>query len=133
LKELAEKESAEVKPIKEIIEIGDLKVVKRNFGDVNIERIIRTASQIVRKEPNAITLFYASNEKTARIVVMAGKEAIEKGVNAEEIAKAAASVLGGGGGGRADFAQGGGTKTEKLKEALNKAEEKLRMQLSKKT
>jgi len=57
---------------------------------------------------------------------MAGKEAIEKGADAGEIAKVAASIVGGGGGGRPDFAQGGGTKPEKLEEAIKRAEEQLK-------
>ena len=93
--------------------------------------MIQTASQTIKKEPNAVTLFYASDEKTARIVVMAGKEAIEKGVNAGEIAKVAASIIGGGGGGRPDFAQGGGTKPEKLEKAVREALKVLKKQLSK--
>ena len=60
---------------------------------------------------------------------MAGKKAIEKGVNAGEIAKVAASAIGGGGGGRPDFAQGGGTKPQNLEKAIEEAEKILKKQL----
>jgi alanyl-tRNA synthetase len=60
---------------------------------------------------------------------MAGKEAIEKGASAGEIARSIAPVLGGGGSGRPEFAQGGGTKIEKANTALKMAEEALRKQL----
>ncbi|HDI12288.1 MAG TPA: alanine--tRNA ligase, partial [Candidatus Bathyarchaeota archaeon] len=113
----------------EIVEINGVKLVKRKFSDINIERMIQTASQTVKKEPNAVVLFYASDNKTARIVVMAGKEAIEKGADAGEIAKVAASIVGGGGGGRPDFAQGGGTKPENLEKAIKEAEKTLEKQL----
>jgi len=129
LKELAEKETGALATAEETIEIKGIKLVKRRFDDINIERMIQTASQTVKKEPNAVALFYASDEKIARIVVMAGKEATKKGVNAGEIAKVAASIVGGGGGGRADFAQGGGTKPEILEEAIKEAEKTLRKQL----
>jgi len=131
LKELAEKETGVFALTEETVEIEGIKVVKRKFDDLNIERMIQTASQTIKKEPKTVTLFYASDEKTARIVVMAGKEAVEKGVNAGEIAKVAASIVGGGGGGRPDFAQGGGTKPEKIEEAVKKAEETLQKQLVK--
>jgi len=129
LKELAEKETGALAVAEEIVEINGVKLVKRRFDDVNVERMIQTASQAVKKEPNAIALFYASDEKTARIVAMAGKEAIKRGVNAGEIARVAASIVGGGGGGRPDFAQGGGTKPEKLEKAIEEAEKTLRKQL----
>jgi len=72
--------------------------------------------------------------KIDRLVVMAGEEAVKRGVNASEIAKDAAAVLGGGGSGRPDFAQGGGgggTQVKKIQEALKKAEETIKNQLEK--
>jgi len=60
---------------------------------------------------------------------MAGKEAVKNGVNCGEIAQVVAPVLGGGGSGRPDFAQGGGTKTDKVKEAIETAEQILRKQV----
>jgi alanyl-tRNA synthetase len=62
-------------------------------------------------------------------MVMAGKAALKKGVNANEIVREASTIIGGGGGGKPNFAQGGGTQTKKLTAAIGKAEEVLRKQL----
>jgi alanyl-tRNA synthetase len=61
-------------------------------------------------------------------MVMAGKTALEKGVNANEIVREASSILGGGGGGKTSFAQGGGTRVEKLPRAIKKAEQTVKKQ-----
>jgi alanyl-tRNA synthetase len=62
-------------------------------------------------------------------MVMAGKKALEKGVDAGTIVREASAVIGGGGGGRKHFAQGGGTQTQRLAEAIEKAEEILKHQI----
>jgi alanyl-tRNA synthetase len=92
--------------------------------------MVQTASEMIKRDPSTVTVFYSSKGKNARIMVMAGNKAVEKGVNAGEIVREASSVIGGGGGGRVNFAQGGGTKTDKLKEAIIKAEEVLRKQIN---
>ncbi|MDH7477496.1 MAG: DHHA1 domain-containing protein, partial [Candidatus Bathyarchaeota archaeon] len=76
-----------------------------------------------------VAVFYGNDGKNARIMVMAGKKAIEKGVNANDIVKEASAIIGGGGGGKPNFAQGGGTKIEKLQEAIKKAEEIIKKQV----
>jgi alanyl-tRNA synthetase len=109
--------------------IAEVNLVKRKFEPVDIDRMIKTAIELVKKDPKNIVLFYGKDQKAARIVVMAGKDAVEKGVNAREIANEAASVLGGGGSGRQDFAQGGGNLVDKLEEAVEKAEEAIKKEL----
>ena len=94
--------------------------------------MIKTASELVKKNPEAVAVFYGTDKKTTRIVVMAGKAAINLGINASKIAKEAAAVLGGGGSGRPDFAQGGGTRIKKVPNAIRKAEEIVRKQLERK-
>jgi len=113
-------------------EIDDIKLVIQEIEPLNVDLMIKTANKLAKKEPCAITLFYGEDGKTARFVVMAGKLAIKKGVNASEIAKEAAKIIGGGGSGRPEFAQGGGTKLNKVDNAIRKAEEILRRQLKKK-
>jgi alanyl-tRNA synthetase len=110
--------------------IDGVKVVLRNFQEsIDVDRMVQTANEIIKKDEATVTIFYGNDGKNARIMVMVGKAALEKGVNANDIVKEAAAVIGGGGGGKPNFAQGGGTKTEKLKEAVKKAEEILRNQL----
>ena len=111
-------------------EIKGVRLTKRDFQEsIDTARMVQTASETIKRDENTVTLFYGSDGKTARILVMAGKKAVEKGVNAGDVVKQASPLFGGGGGGRRDFAQGGGTKPEKLSEAVKTAEEIIRKQL----
>ncbi len=132
IRELAERESAGLtaKTAEEVKEAGGLKLVFRDFKEnIDVDRMVHTANEILRKDDAVIAIFYGADERNARIMVMAGKKAVEKGVNAAEIVKEASAIIGGGGGGRPNFAQGGGTQIEKLQEAIKKAEEILKRQL----
>jgi alanyl-tRNA synthetase len=132
IKELAERESAGLgaKPAEKTEEISGVKVITRDFQElIDVDRMVQTANEIIKRDETAVAIFYGNDGKNARIMVMVGKTAIEKGVNANDIVKEASAIIGGGGGGKPNFAQGGGTKVEKLREAVKKAEEILRKQL----
>jgi alanyl-tRNA synthetase len=113
----------------EIRPIEGVKLATQEFKEVDIDRMIKTASELVKRSPEVIVVFYGVDKKTARIVVMAGEEAVNRGIDSSEIAREAASVLGGGGSGRPDFAQGGGTLVKKMSDALAKAEHVIRKQV----
>ncbi len=140
IKELAEKESAvghvgvavsaQVRVEEAAVEANGIAIVKRDFGGViDVDRMVQTASEMIKRNEATITLFYGSDGKTCRLMVMAGDAAVQKGVNAGIIVKEAAPIFGGGGGGRPNFAQGGGTKCDKLPEAVKAAEEAVKKQL----
>jgi len=135
LKELAAKESAGsagtgAADMQE--DIAGVKLIKRNFGEViDLNRMVQTANEIIKRSEATVTLFYGADGKTARIMIMAGNAAVAKGINANDIVKVATPVFGGGGGGRPNFAQGGGTKPERLQEAVKAAEETIKKQLNK--
>jgi alanyl-tRNA synthetase len=132
IKELAAKESAvgQAKTCEDTVEADGVTIVKRDFGEViDADRMLRTASEIIKRNEATVTLFYGSDAKTCKLMVMAGEVAVQKGVNAGNIVKEAVPVFGGGGGGRPNFAQGGGTKPDKLKEAVQAAEEAVKKQL----
>jgi alanyl-tRNA synthetase len=130
LKELVTRETAKggekTEEGTKVKEIDGLKLVMQEFDGVDVDRMIMLANEHVKKDSKAVVVFCGADEKIARLVVMAGEEAVKKGVNASEIAKEASAVLGGGGSGRQNFAQGGGTQVTKIQEALKKAEETAR-------
>jgi alanyl-tRNA synthetase len=132
LKELVEKESktpSEDKAVMKVQKIAGVMFVSRLFEPVDVDRMIKTGNGMIKSDPSTVAVLYGMDEKTARIVVMAGEGAIKAGVDARQIANEAASKLGGGGSGRPDFAQGGGTRTENLKEAIERAETTTKAQL----
>jgi len=133
IKELAAiREGTEAGMKRETTQIGEVKFERLEFEQIDVDRMIETANKITSVSPNTVVVCFGVDEGTARIVVMAGKDALDAGINSAEVSGVAASVLGGGGSGRPDFAQGGGTLVEKMPEALEKAEEAVRKQLKKK-
>jgi alanyl-tRNA synthetase len=110
-----------------------IKLVLRDFqGSIDVERMVRTANEIIKRNDETVAMLYGSNDKNARIMVMAGKAAVEKGADANEIVRGVSAIIGGGGGGKPNFAQGGGIETDQLPKAVKAAKELLRKQLKKK-
>jgi alanyl-tRNA synthetase len=132
IKELATKESAvgQAQTCGATTEVNGVTIIKRDFGEViDADRMLRTGGEVIKKNEAAVTLFYGSDGKTCRLMVMAGEAAVQKGINAGTIVREAAPIFGGGGGGRPNFAQGGGTKPDKLADAVLAAEEAVKKQL----
>jgi alanyl-tRNA synthetase len=111
-------------------EISGVTLVKRDFHEeIDVNRMVQTANEMMKRNQATVTLFYGSDGKNARILVMAGEVAVKKGANASEIVQQVAPIIGGGGGGKPNFAQGGGTKPKKLEDAVKTAEENIKKQL----
>jgi alanyl-tRNA synthetase len=133
VKELAAKESAvetgETKTVTQ--EIRGITLVKRDFQqEIDVDRMVQTANDMVRRNEAIVTLFYGTDGRNVRFLIMAGKTAAKKGFNANEIVRKVAAIVGGGGGGKPNFAQGGGTQPEKLEDAIKTAEKLIEKQLS---
>jgi alanyl-tRNA synthetase len=71
-------------------------------------------------DPSVVVLGSSAGGRVA-LLVTATPSAVERGVKAGSIVKAAAQVVGGGGGGRDTMAQAGGRDPDKLPEALETA------------
>jgi alanyl-tRNA synthetase len=111
-------------------EIGGVTLVKRDFqGEIDVNRMVQTANEMIKRNEAKVTLFYGTDGKNARVLVMAGEKAVEKGVNAGEVVREVSPIIDGGGGGKPNFAQGGGTQTEKLEDAVKAAEKLIKKQL----
>ncbi len=132
IKELAEKESivGQAKTCEATVEADGVAIVKRDFGEViDVNRMIQTATEMIKRNEATVTLFYGSDGKTCRLMVMAGETAVQKGSQRRQIVKEVAPIFGGGGGGRPNFAQGGGTKCDKMQEAVQATEAVAKKQL----
>jgi alanyl-tRNA synthetase len=132
VKELAAKESAiglaDVAGVAQ--EIDGVTLVTRDFQEeIDVNRMVQTANEIMKRNEATVVLFYGANGKNARVLVMAGEVAVKKGVNANDVVRVVSAIIGGGGGGKPNFAQGGGTQPEKLQDAVKVAEETIRKQL----
>jgi alanyl-tRNA synthetase len=111
-------------------EIDGVTLVKRDFQtEIDVNRMVQTANEMLKRNDATVALFYGADGKNARVLVTAGKVAVEKGIDAGAVVREVSRIIGGGGGGKPNFAQGGGTQPEKLQDAIEKAEETIRKQL----
>jgi alanyl-tRNA synthetase len=83
---------------------------------------LRSALDVLKENNDNVACLLASVQE-GKVALVAGltEDLVDKGLDAVELARAAADVLGGGGGGRPDLAQAGGANPEKLDEAFEAA------------
>ena len=133
----------ELEKIKNEKAAGDLDSIIDNAEDVNGVRLIANAfdgmdadtmrnlgDSIRDKCDEAALLFASSNDGKVVLVCMASKGAVAKGIHCGNIVKEAAKICGGGGGGRPDMAQAGGKDPAAVNDAVTKAIEIMKEQLS---
>ena len=90
---------------------------------------VEIANRLKESDKNMVAVIVEVSDRV-QIVVAAGDEAVNAGINASEIVSGAAKVVGGGGGGRQFFATGGGPAKENAQEALRIIEETIQRQVS---
>jgi alanyl-tRNA synthetase len=100
------------------VEIAGIRVVVEAVEGVD-QRALNVLADAVRQKLGdaAVALGTAGNGRVFLVANFA-PAAVERGLKAGEIVKAAAQVAGGGGGGRDNIAQAGGRDPEKLPDAL---------------
>ena len=103
----------------EAYELGGVQVLVAGTELADQKALLDVANRIQSSLGGAVVqlLGGGDGEKVA-LVALATPGAIEKGLSAAELVRAAAGVVGGGGGGRDDMAQAGGRDPAKLDQAL---------------
>jgi alanyl-tRNA synthetase len=100
-----------------VIKIGDINVIITSFNHTEQELLRQTADLVIEKIRSGVVILSSVINNKVLWVAKVSKDLTSK-VHAGVLIKQIAQITGGGGGGRADLAQAGGTKPEKIKEAI---------------
>jgi alanyl-tRNA synthetase len=102
-------------------EISGVKIVTEIIEGVEVEDLRKTADSL-KKRLGSVAIILGTTENGRVILITAlSDDLVKKGLNAGNIAKDMAKIVGGGGGGRADMAQTGGRSPNKINEAIDLA------------
>jgi alanyl-tRNA synthetase len=111
-----------------VTEVGSLKVLALEIPNVPSSDALRDLATKLRDElsnvASVVAISSVIDDKPA-IIVAVSKAAQDKGIKAGDLVRTASQILGGGGGGKADMAQGGGTDSSKISDALRAVTESL--------
>jgi alanyl-tRNA synthetase len=99
-------------------DVGGIKLVVEPVEGVDQRGLYALADGVRQKLGDAAVVLGAAADGRVFLVANFAPSAVQRGLKAGEIVKAAAQVAGGGGGGRDNLAQAGGRDPEKLPEAL---------------
>ena len=89
------------------------------------------ADNMKAQQPCSVVVLASEVDGKITFVAMATKDAVEKGVHCGNIIKEITAIAGGRGGGKPDMAQGGGTESSKIDDALARVDDIIAMQINK--
>lgn len=87
--------------------------------DVDVDTLRLLCDQFKAKYPSGVVILATVQDAKPSIVVSVSDDLVKKGLNAGELARSAAQVVGGNGGGRPNLAQAGGKDASKINEAIS--------------
>jgi alanyl-tRNA synthetase len=109
------------------------RVLVASFDKTDADSLKAAAEHLLSKlgDPAAVVVGSSPGDGKVSLVATFSPSVVKKGVQAGKLVGTIARMCGGNGGGRPNFAQAGGRQPEKLEEALEKAREDIKSQLSK--
>lgn len=110
-------------------DIGEVKLLTVRMDELDMNGLRNMGDQLKDKLPCGVVVLATSKDEKVNFVVMATKEAVDRGAHAGKIISEVAKVAGGGGGGRPNMAQAGGKDIDKIDEALAMAKKVLETQI----
>lgn len=108
------------RPAEKVRRLSGVSVIAQKVEVISNTDLRDLADSIKQKIGSAVVVLGAALDEKAFLAVSVSKELTDR-VHADDLIRAIAPVVGGGGGGRPDFAQAGGSKPDKLDEALEKS------------
>jgi alanyl-tRNA synthetase len=99
-------------------EVGGVRVVVEAVEAADAKELLELSDAVRQRLGDAAVVLGCAVDGRVHLVANVAPAAVERGVKAGDVVRAAAQVAGGGGGGRDTMAQAGGRDPEKLPEAL---------------
>ena len=110
-------------PWKDVAGVG----VVSGVLSISASDLLREAGDWLRNDiKSGVVILGAVVEERPSMIIMATRDVVDQGFNAGNVVREAAKTMGGGGGGRPDMGQAGGRAPDKLKDALQSAEDSVR-------
>ncbi len=100
------------------VELGGVRVVTEPVEGVDPKALLELSDRVKQTLGESAVVLGCTLDGRAHLVANVSPGAVEHGVRAGEVVRAAAAAVGGGGGGRDTMAQAGGRDPERLPEAL---------------
>ena len=114
----------------QVQQIEGVKLLATSVEGVDMNGLRDLGDQLKEKLGEGVILLVSAAGEKVNLMAMATEEAVSQGAHAGNLIKACAACVGGGGGGRPNMAQAGGKNPAGVKDALAKASEVLKEQLS---
>lgn len=111
-------------------EVNGVKLLVSRLTDVDMNGMRDLGDEAKQKLGEAIVVFAAENGGKVNLMATATDGAVAKGAHAGNLIKEIAKLVGGGGGGRPNMAQAGGKNPAGIEEALKRAKEAAKEQIS---
>ncbi|MFW5998872.1 MAG: alanine--tRNA ligase [Halanaerobiaceae bacterium] len=105
-----------------IKEVEGISLLAEGLEEIDNDGLRKMVDKLKNDLESGIIVLGSKLEGKVIFVAAVTEDLIEKGFHAGNLIGKVAKITGGGGGGRPDMAQAGGSKTEKLEEALNQVE-----------
>jgi alanyl-tRNA synthetase len=112
----------------------ECRVLVASLDKIDAESLKAAAEHLLSKlgDPAAVVVGSSPGDGKVSLVATFSPSVVKQGIQAGKFLSTIAKICGGGGGGgRPNFAQAGGRQPENLEEALEKAKEDLKVQLTK--
>jgi alanyl-tRNA synthetase len=106
-------------------DVGGVYVFVAEIADEPPDRLLQISDQIMQSHRPAAVVLGSRDNGRVHLLVNLDRSLEERGLDAVQVVREAAALVGGGGGGRPTMAQAGGRDPDKLPDALARAEETL--------
>jgi alanyl-tRNA synthetase len=116
--------------IEKAADVDGVKVLAEACGDLDREAVLALSDRVKSSLKDAAVVLGTKAGGRPHLVANFTPSAVERGLSAAEVIRAAAEVVGGGGGGRDTMAQAGGKDPERLEEALEVARKAIESKLA---